>query len=114
MRHLIYVVHDQKAGAFLQPWFLPTDGMATRCFADCVNDPKHNFGRHPADYTLFCIGDFQDSNAEISTEGGRRSLGNGVEFVALEIGGPDLFDKEGFEHEVRMDQLKEQGDGEAT
>lgn len=82
MRYMIYVIHDVKAAAFLQPWFCSTDAIAVRAFSDCVNDPKHNFGMHPEDYSLFCIGDFHDSNAEICLDGGKRSLGNGVEFVS--------------------------------
>lgn len=53
-----YAIWDTKAEAFLPPWFLPTQKMAVRAFADAINDPGSQFGKHPADYTLFHVGDF--------------------------------------------------------
>ncbi len=75
----IFAVYDEKAGAYLPPFFLPTVQIAKRTFGDCVNDPKHNFGRHPQDYTLFHQGEFDcdTSDWEVQTS---YSLGNGVEF----------------------------------
>ncbi len=81
MKSLIFCVYDEKAHAFLQPWFLPTEEMGVRVFSDCVNDAEHNFGRHPADYTLFLVGDWDDSNAVIDVSGGKRPVGNGVEYL---------------------------------
>lgn len=57
----MYTVFDQKAKAWLPPFFLPQEGVAIRTFGDCVNSPDHNFGRHPEDYSLFCIGSFDDA-----------------------------------------------------
>ena len=88
MKHKMYAIFDVKAEAYLPPWFLPTDGMALRAFADCVNDGDHNFGRHPNDYSLFCIGSFEDSDAEILSC--KRSMGNGVEFIRAHSE-PDMF-----------------------
>jgi len=81
MRHLMFCIHDVKAGAYMQPWFLPTEGMAIRGFADCVNKVDHNFFNHPEDYTLFLIGEFDDSDGHVEVCA-HRSLGNGVDFVS--------------------------------
>ena len=83
----IYCVYDEKAGAYLQPWFLPTDGMALRAFADCVNDGDHNFGRHPHDYSLFRVGEFDDATARIVSPEILKSMGNGVEFIEFKAAG---------------------------
>ena len=56
MKHNIFSVYDEKAQAFLPPFFLPEVGMATRIFGDCVNSDEHQFGKHPTDYTLFHLG----------------------------------------------------------
>ena len=61
----IYTVYDEKAEAYLQPFYFEKLGQAKRAVADLVNDPDHQFGKHPSDFTLFFIGDFDDSNAEI-------------------------------------------------
>lgn len=77
----MFSVYDEKAHAYFAPTFVKHNDIAVRAFSDCVNDPEHNFGMHPGDYTLFCVGDFQDSNGAVSGEGGVRSCGNGLEFV---------------------------------
>ena len=83
MKHHMFVVYDVKANAYMQPWFLTQKGMALRAFSDCVNDSDHNFGRHPEDYTLFLIGTFDDTNANVLWET-PKALGNGIEFVVQE------------------------------
>lgn len=76
----LYTVYDEKAEAFLPPFFVPQHGLALRAFKDCVNSKDHQFGKHPADYTLFYLGDWDDSDCEFDL-GARKSLGNGVEFI---------------------------------
>ena len=88
MKHKMFVVFDTKANAYMQPWFLTQEGMATRAFTDCVNDPNHNFGRHPEDYILFDIGEFDDQTADIKWQA-PRSLGNGIEFKTQQELFPD-------------------------
>ncbi len=84
MKTKMFVIFDSKANAYLQPWFLSQDGMALRVFSDCVNDKEHNFGRHPEDYTMFRIGEFNDQDANIDWEA-PKSMGNGIEFVIQKI-----------------------------
>lgn len=74
----IFSIFDGKAQAYIQPFFLPTVGMAVRTFTDCVTDPGHAFGKHPEDYTLFEIGEFDDHSGEIEPHTVHRSLGNGL------------------------------------
>lgn len=57
--HLIcFSVHDSKAEAFIQPFFLPNVPMALRIFEGACNDPQSNFKKYPGDFTLFEIGIF--------------------------------------------------------
>ncbi len=79
MKHKIFTIYDSKAKAYLTPFFLHEDGMAIRVFADCINDGKHQFGKHPEDYTLFNIGSWSDEKAKFLTNN-PIALGNGIEF----------------------------------
>lgn len=79
MKQKIFVVYDDKAKAYLPPFFLPEIGMATRAFGDCVNDATHNFGRHPEDYTLFMAGTFDDSSGAFDIEGTLLCVAHGLE-----------------------------------
>lgn len=74
-----FVIYDDKAKAYLPPFFLPEIGMAIRAFGDCVNDPKHNFGAHPADYTLFCTGTFDDRSGLLEPESTLLCVAHGIE-----------------------------------
>lgn len=82
MVHSMFAVYDSKAQAYLPPFIMPQISMAKRIFNDCVNAKDHQFAKHPADYTLFHLGHFDDENAEFSPlPNGRQSLGLGVEYV---------------------------------
>lgn len=65
MQHHIFSVFDTKADAFLLPFFFATEGQAVRAIKDCVYDRDHMFGRHPADYSLFRLGTFEDSTGSV-------------------------------------------------
>lgn len=87
MKHKIFVIYDAKANAYLPPFFLPTAGMAIRSFGDCVLDDKHNFGKHPEDYSLFCAGEFDDGSGVFSVESTLLVVATGLELrgrLALE------------------------------
>lgn len=61
----IFSVFDEKADAYISPFFLPNIAMAIRAFTESATDENHSFGRHPSDYTLYHLGDFDPLTAEI-------------------------------------------------
>jgi len=78
----IFTVYDEKAEAFLPPFFLPAIGMATRSFSECVNSKDHQFGKYPHDYTLFHVGEWDELTCKFEIKS-NKSLGNGVEFKEI-------------------------------
>jgi len=74
-----FSIHDAKAQAFLTPFFFATDGQAIRVFSDTVRDPNHAFGKHPEDYSLFRIGEFDLSTGRVGGIDGT----NGVECLLV-------------------------------
>lgn len=80
MIHQLFAIHDSKAQAYLPPFIIHKNDMALRVFADCINDRNHQFGKNPADYTLFNIGEFDDNKGAV-TKGLNISLANGVELI---------------------------------
>ena len=77
----IFAVYDQKAQAYLPPFFVPTTGMGQRMFANCIQEEGHPFNLNPSDYTLYHIGSFEDSTAEL-TPRDRTVLQTGLEVAA--------------------------------
>jgi len=54
----MFSVFDLKAGAYMQPFFAPTRGVAVRSFSDAVLSESHEFAKHAEDYALFEVGEF--------------------------------------------------------
>lgn len=80
MEMKVFSIYDVKAGAYINPFFLPTEGMAVRTFMDCCNDVNHNFGQHPEDYSLFKIAVFDNTKGTFLDIGPEIVL-NGLEAV---------------------------------
>lgn len=64
MQLQMYTVYDAAVKAFLQPFFARSHGEALRSFQDAFEDEKHQFSRHPHDFSLFFVGTFDDGNAD--------------------------------------------------
>lgn len=78
MKLRIFSVYDQKAQAFMPPFYVPRPEMAMRSFQECANDPAHQFFRSPADYTLYCLGTFDDDSAQFTLEAQPLNLGTAL------------------------------------
>lgn len=57
-----YSIRDGKAEAFNPPFFMASKGLAMRGFMDLVNDPNTTIAKYPGDFSLYEIGEFDDSN----------------------------------------------------
>jgi hypothetical protein len=79
MKLNVYSIYDSAAKAYTQPFFMHNDGLAIRAFQDNVNAPDNNIANHPDQFTLFCIGEYDDSSGELS-KSTVRSLGTGLEY----------------------------------
>lgn len=67
-KQVVFVIYDDKAKAYLPPFFLPEMGMGVRTFGDCVNQVGHPFFMHPSDYTLFAAGTFDDRSGKFEMD----------------------------------------------
>lgn len=57
-----YSIYDRKAFAYHLPFYAVTDAVAVRTLSDVVADPQAIFSRHPNDYVLYFVGEFNDGN----------------------------------------------------
>lgn len=85
MRVKIFSVYDSKSEAYMQPFFSPTKGSAVRSFIDSIQDHNTIFCKHPEDYTLFEIGEFDDSTGILITLTTPISLGLALEYVKKDM-----------------------------
>lgn len=57
----VFTVYDAKVEAYMQPFMLQSQGQAVRSWMDVVNDAKTQFSKHPEDFTLFYIADYDEN-----------------------------------------------------
>lgn len=62
MKLEIYTIYDSKAEQYGRPFYQQNHAEAIRSVTDLVNDPNTTVGRHPEDFTLFHIGEFDGDN----------------------------------------------------
>jgi hypothetical protein len=65
-KNLCYSVFDSKINVYARPFFFLHAGEALRAWSDLVNDPSVNIHRHPGDFTLRQIGEFDDLTGKFS------------------------------------------------
>lgn len=84
----LFTVFDAAANAFLEPFHAPTIEFAIREFRRAVNQEGHHFNRFPSDYTLFHVGQFDQSTGVITPSKTPTPLGVAITFLTPE--GPQL------------------------
>lgn len=62
----MFAVYDMKVGAYMPPFTMRSRGEAVRSFMDAVADKSGQFIKHPEDYALWSIGDFNDQSGEVT------------------------------------------------
>ena len=85
MKLKIYTVYDSKTEAYLQPFFMQSKGAALRAWVDTIADNKTQFSKHPADFTLFEIGEWNELTAEFNIYKNMLSLGTALEMAVKQV-----------------------------
>lgn len=62
---LIFSVFDKAIGAYLRPFCMASSGQALRQFEDECADSETPIAKHPEDYSLFLVGEFDGSSGEL-------------------------------------------------
>lgn len=77
----VFSIFDEKAQVFSNPFFMPHTGMATRAFSDLVNDGQSNVAKHPSDFKLYQIGEFDDVAGLLTAVPQPVFVNSAIEFV---------------------------------
>lgn len=92
MQMKMFSIYDSKTEAFSRPFVCHTPSEAVRTFSDAVNQGDSPYNRHPADYTLFAIGLWDDASGTLDSCP-HVNLGNAVAMLR-DIEPMPLFPKE--------------------
>ncbi len=82
MKTQLYAVYDTATGVYQKPFFGQADGEVKRSFQDIALDVDSPIGKHPEDYTLYRLGNFDDNTGKLTNEE-NESLATALETIAL-------------------------------
>lgn len=89
----MYSIYDKAAKAYNTPFFMHNKALAIRAFSDNVNSKEeNNISKHPDQFSLFYLGEYDDSKAQFNINDQPE-----LEATALEL----------VEHTLETDLIKE-------
>lgn len=75
----LFAIYDSKAETFNAPWHSATIATALRAFTQAAMDEGHEFHKHGGDYSLFCIGEFDDETGLLTPSVPLTNLGTALQ-----------------------------------
>ncbi len=81
MKSQCYAIFDSCSGIYEKPFFSTTDDLVKREFQDVVNAADHPISNHPEHYSLWRLGNFDNTNGKINNED-NECLWTGIEAKA--------------------------------
>lgn len=61
----VYSVFDRKALSYANPFYAVNDASAVRIVSDAAGDDQTSLSRHPNDYVVYCIGEYNTDKGEL-------------------------------------------------
>lgn len=83
----VYAIFDAAVGAYMHPMFFQSHGQVIRAWLDACNDVSTSFYKHPADYTLFQIAEYDEESGVLQSLEAKISLGTALELRSRTSGG---------------------------
>lgn len=78
----VFSIRDVKAEAFSQsPFFFRSIGEAQRVFGDEVKNPESQLGKHPEDFQLFHIGEYDQTTGVLTPFAVLQPISYGTDFI---------------------------------
>lgn len=79
MQVKVYAIRDAKTEAWLQPMFFVNTAQALRQFGDSLQD-ENTFSKHPEDFSLWQLGEYDDTTGKLSPLDTPTCIGQAVEY----------------------------------
>lgn len=80
----IYAIKDQAIEAFSQPFFVQAQGQAVRMFMDESKNEQSQINRHPADFELWYLGEFDEQTGTITGAANIERVARAIDFINKE------------------------------
>ena len=80
MNQKLFVLNDVKSGTYTAPTVHLSRGQALRDFGDAINgNPDTLLAKHPEDFTLFEIGEYDVYTGTIILHDAKEAVANGLD-----------------------------------
>lgn len=76
----VFAIFDTKANYYKNPFMFHSIGEATRGFTDLANDAQTEIGKHPEDFCLFYIAEFDMDKGQYINQTPPQSCGLAIEY----------------------------------
>lgn len=63
----VFAPFDSKLKVWMNPMFFPHTGQAERVWLDICNQPEAMPSKHPSDFVLYQIGEFDDDTGRLES-----------------------------------------------
>ena len=83
MKQNIYAVLDTVAVEFQPPFYLKNDAVAVKEFGEACENTETNWNKHPEDYSLYNLGEFDTESGMINSKD-KRQIANASQFIKEE------------------------------
>lgn len=83
MKAIIFAVKDNAVQSFQMPQFVVHIGGAVRWFTDQVNNPETPYYKHPEDYDLYELGDYDDQDGMLTRKPKAELIVRGKDLVRV-------------------------------
>lgn len=87
MKKSVCSVYDNKAMTWNDPFYAINKLVAQRIFGDGAKDERSMWNKHPTDYELFEIGEYDDQDGTIQMAENKIPLGMANEYIESELRG---------------------------
>lgn len=68
MKFNLYTIKDTKAGYSTSIFACSNHASAIRLFGDTCQSEDNMLHKHPEDFELYCLGEYNDENGEINSK----------------------------------------------
>lgn len=84
MKIQIFGIYDSKAGFYQTTFNVNQKGQAIRIFTDLAHDKTSDIGKHPEDYCLFHLAEYDNEKGTFVNRPSPESVGLAIEFIKPE------------------------------
>jgi len=68
MKQKAFTLYDSKSKVYAKPFFVINEAVALRAISDLLTDMNTEPAKHPEDFILFAIGEYDDTTGEFVPE----------------------------------------------